>query len=95
MVDLAKFYADHGDRLRKHLPNTFTMKYGGFVLITPYDDAEEATFELRPDEAAIFLEHAARRVLEEQRNRRDEDYTDWRLSDFVAHLNTLFPKETL
>lgn len=92
MVDLIQFYTRHHARLRKHLPDG---------LLGPGPDGRffmEPGFELQDAETSIFLEHAARRVVEERwlelGVERSCCHVGWTIDGFALELDTLFPEET-
>lgn len=65
-IDLVSFYTRHHARLRKWLPETFLYYCDTFALS---GRSGEPNRLLTDAEASIFLEHAARRALEEERCR--------------------------
>ena len=95
MLDLPAFYTRHHTRLRKWLPKNIhvaSVELGGWF----YRRGVGMSFSLTSEEASIFLEHAARRVVDAEWLRVDgiaRFYLGWTLEDFILELDTLFPEE--
>lgn len=76
MLDLPHFYTTHRDRLRKRLPDTFLCyePAGDFYLNDVPGQGSTPFRWLSNAEASVFLEHAARRVLEEAWEKNGEGF---------------------